>query len=549
MAWIHALSAGTGADAEVIGGKARGLVTLLRLGLPVPPGFVITTEACRAFLRDGRPPEGFTGELAAAVGALEAATGRRFGGPERPLTVSVRSGGAVSMPGMMNTVLNLGLTRAATAGLAAETGDARFARDCRRRYLAGYAAAVLGEGAAGAAAGSGGGDAAEELERLIRERTGTPVPDDAAGQLEHAVAAVFSSWHTPRAHTYRELRGLPHDAGTAVIVQAMVFGNRDARSGTGVVFSRHPGTGAPGAFGEVLFGGQGEEVVGGGAETSPLGALAGREPGVMASLLAALERMERHCRDACYAEFTFERGGLSVLQMRPGGFTGRAAVRVAVELAEEGTIRREEALLRISPAELGRARVSGIDPADRGEVLLRGIGASPGAASGRVATTAEAAVRMAGAGPVILVRPETSPVDLRGLAAAAGVLTARGGPASHAAVVARSLGKPAVVGAAALDFGRSREAGGYAGEGGVPVRIGGRPLPEGALITVDGTGGEVVAGRARVVVDAGGPWPGRLLGWADTVAGTGTTAGRSGAERLRAARAVLGVREPAPDGA
>jgi pyruvate, orthophosphate dikinase len=499
MRWIRPLAPAVEEPAEVLGAKAHSLVVLQRLGLPVPPGFVITTAACRAFLRDGRLPDGLDAELPAAVVELEAATGRRLGGPRRPLAVSVRSGASVSMPGMMSTVLNLGLTAEATAGLAAETGDRGFALDSRRRFLSSFASAVGGE----------------------------PVPDDAAGQLERAVAAVCSSWDTPRARTYRELHGIPHDLGTAVTVQAMVFGNRDDHSGTGVAFSRNPNTGQPVPFGEVLFGGQGEEVVSGGSLTRPLQELAGREPTVWAGLLEALDRVESRYRDACYLEFTFEAGEPWVLQARPGRFVGGAAVRLAVDLADEGAIGRPEALLRVSSRQLQHVRTPRIVAADGAEVLTRGLGACPGVAVGRVATTADTAARMAADGPVILARPQTSPLDLHGLAAATGVVTARGGPASHAAVVARAMGKPAVVGVADL----------MVDVAGGSVRAGGRTVPEGTVIAIDGTGGEVVLGRPRIATAARDPHLERLLEWADQVSGGGSDGGE--AARLGAAHAAL----------
>ncbi|GIH81392.1 pyruvate, phosphate dikinase [Planobispora longispora] len=501
MTWIHPLSAETEETPGVLGGKGHGLVVLRRLGLPVPPGFVIGTGACRAFLRDGRFPDGLDAELTAAVSALEAATGRRFGGRERPLALAVRSGGSVSMPGMMNTILNLGLTAEAAAGLAAETGDARFALDSRLRFLSGFASAVAGE----------------------------PVPDDAMRQLELAVGAVFSSWDTPRATTYRELHGIPHELGTAVTVQAMVFGNRDDRSGAGVAFSRDPNTGERVPFGDVLFGRQGEDVVSGGSATRPLAELAGREPAVWAGLLEAMDRIEGHCRDACQVEFTFEAGALWLLQVRPGGLVGRAAVRVAVDLADEDLISRREALLRVSPRHLRHASTPRIEITGTLDVLTRGLGACPGVAAGRVATTAERAARMAADGPVILVRPQTSPLDMHGLAAAAGVVTALGGPASHAAVVARAMGKPAVVGAAGL----------VVDVAAATVRAGGRTVPEGTFLTIDGTGGEIVVGSPRVVTAPADVHLHRLLEWADEVTGGGDGAGHDDAERLAAARAVL----------
>jgi pyruvate,orthophosphate dikinase len=429
MRWIRRLSAETDETAEVLGGKAHGLVVLHRLGLPVPAAFVVTTEACRAFLRDGRLPAGLDEELAAAVTGFD--------------VVSVRSGAAVSMPGMMNTILDVELTSAEVA--------------------------------------------------------------------RSAVEAVFSSWNTPRARTYRELHDIPHDLGTAAIVQRMVFGDRDEHSGAGVAFSRDPNTGANVPFGDVLFGHQGEAVVSGRSQTLPLSALADREPAVWAGLLDALRRVEAHYRDACYVEFTYESGELWLLQVRPGRFGGAAAVRVATDLADEGVLDRREALLRISPHHLQHVRTPRIAPGEK--VVARGVGACPGVATGRVATTADAAVRMAVDGPVVLVRPETSPHDMRGLAAATGILTARGGPASHAAVVARAMGKPAVVGVSEL------------------------VLSEGTLITIDGTSGEVVLGSSRVVTTTADGHLKRLLRWADEVSGDDTE--RDEADRLCAAHAVL----------
>jgi pyruvate,orthophosphate dikinase len=478
MTWIYPLAAQVAETANVLGGKGYGLIVLHRLGLPVPPGFVISTAACRAFLREERLPDGLAAELAAAISALEAATRRRLGGSVRPLVVSVRSGGGVSMPGMMNTILNVGLTREATAALAAETGGVRFALDSRQRFLSGFAATVSGV-----------------------------APDDAMRQLELAVCAVFSSWHTPRAKTYRELHEIPHHLGTAVVVQAMAFGNRDDHSGSGVAFSRDPNTGERTPFGEVLFGCQGEDVVSGRSKTRPLSELAVREPAVQAALAAALTRIEEHYRDACQVEFTFEAGALWLLQVRPGGLAGRAAVRVAVDLADEGVISRREALLRVSPRHRQSARTPRIQSVGALDILTRGIGACPGVAVGRAATTADRAARMAATGPVILVRPYTSPLDMHGLAVAAGIVTARGGPASHAAVVARALGKPAVVGAADL----------VVDDAAASARAGGRTLPEGTLLTIDGTSGEVVVGSPPIITAPTDSHLRRLLEWAEEI--------------------------------
>ncbi|TDC25959.1 pyruvate, phosphate dikinase [Streptomyces sp. 8K308] len=505
MRWIRAISAELlGEEAETLGGKAIGLALLHRLGLRVPAGFVVTTRACRAFLRDGRLPAGLDDELMTAVADLERATGRAFGGPGRPLAVSVRSGASVSMPGMLATILDLGLTTGTTEALAVETGDRPFALDSRRRLLAGLAAAVPACG---------------------------PVPDDAAGQLRLALQAVFSSWDAPRARTYRAVHDIPHDLGTAAIVQAMVFGNRDDHSGTGVAFSRDPTTGENLPFGEVLFGRQGEDVVSGGTTTRPLRALAEREPAVWAELHAALRRIEAHYRDACYVEFTYQSGELWLLQVRPGRFAGGAAVRVATDLVDEGVIGRHEALRRVSPRHLVHVRTPRVAPSAEVDVFARGTGACPGVAVGRVATTTDLAVRMAREAPVVLVRPETSPDDMRGLAAATGIVTARGGPASHAAVVARAMGKPAVVGVAGL----------VVDVAGGTVTAGGRTLRDGTLVTIDGTGGEVALGRPLVVADPAGDHLRRLLGWADDVSGDRSE--RDESQRLAAAQAALASRE------
>ncbi|GLY64885.1 pyruvate, phosphate dikinase [Amycolatopsis taiwanensis] len=498
MKWIRPLDADIAESADLVGAKARGLVELHRLGLPVPAGFVVTTEACRAFLRDGHLPAGLGDELESAMALLEKATGRRFGG-RPPLAVSVRSGASVSMPGMMDTILNLGLTAENTAALAAETDEAHFALESRLRF-----------------------------EHALRELHGCAIPNTPAEQLKLAVETVFASWRSPRARTYRELHAIDHDLGTAVIVQVMVFGNRNERSGTGVAFSRNPSTGEPTAFGEVLFAHQGEDVVAGTSATLPLDDLATRQPEVWKVLADALERAETHYRDAVYVEFTFEAGKLWLLQVRPGRFTGAAAVRVAVDLAGAGRIAREEAVLRVSPRNLDHARTPRIDPSADTVVLGRAIGACPGVATGRLATTTEAAIRMSSDGAVILVRPETSPNDMNGLAVAAGILTARGGPASHAAVVARAMNKPAVVGLGTLTVEDTNAA----------VTINGRALDEGTLITIDGSSGEVVLGRAPLLIGGADEYTEQLLGWADDLSGDHGT-GRGAAERLDAARSAL----------
>ncbi|MEU6265871.1 pyruvate, phosphate dikinase [Saccharopolyspora shandongensis] len=537
MRWIRTISAQVEETAETLGSKAHGLVLLHRLGLRVPAGFVVTTAACRAFLRQGRLPGGLDDELATAIADLELTTERSFGGPQKPLAVSVRSGASVSMPGMMSTILNLGLTTEATAGLAVETGDRPFALNSRLRFLSSFASAVADGARATVHRGifeRGTGDeearltdAIKAVENFVRARGDQPIPDDATRQLELAVEAVFSSWDAPRARTYRAVNDIPHDLGTAVIVQTMVFGNRDDHSGTGVAFSRNPNTGANIPFGEVLFGHQGEDVVSGRSMTRPLHELAEREPAVWAELLDALSRIEGHYRDACYVEFTFQAGELWILQVRPGRFAGGAAVRVATELVDERVIGRHEALLRVSSQHLRHVRTPRIAASEEADIFARGLGACPGVAVGKVATTADRAVRMARDAPVILVRPETSPNDMHGLAAAIGIVTARGGPASHAAVVARAMGKPAVVGIADLTVDVDTGS----------VTAGGRTVRNGTLVTIDGTSGEVALGSPRVVANAADDHLHRLLEWADAISGDHSE--RDESERLDAAHAAL----------
>lgn len=479
------LGAADSPGVDVVGGKGDGLLACARIGLPVPPGFVIGTDAWRAWSDaraddTGRPGGRLPDEVRAAVAHglehLESVTGRRLGG-DHPLVVSVRSGAAVSMPGMLSTVLDVGLTTDATAALAAETGDEQFAGDCRRRLLAGWAA--------------------------VDPRDAPP--DDAAAQVERAVAAVLASWEAPRARTFRRLHGIPDDAGTAVVVQAMAFGNRDARSGTAVVQSRDPLTGERGPVGDALVQQQGADVVGGTSAVRPVADLAAIAPEACVDLRAVLDVLERRYRDAVEVEVTVESGRLWLLQVRRATLGGRAAVRVAVDLVDEGLLDRREALRRVTSTHLRQARVPHLDPAHPHDVVTRGTPASQGVAVGRVALTSAAAVRLSAGGPVLLVRPETSPEDLPGLTAAVGVLTSRGGASSHAAVVARSLGRPAVVGAGEMDVDVA---------GGV-VRVGGRTVAEGDLLSVDGSTGVVVAGTPRVVTGADDPALRRLLGWVD----------------------------------
>jgi pyruvate,orthophosphate dikinase len=460
---------------NLIGGKAANLALMTtQLGLPVPPGFAITTEACRTYLATGWP-QGLDDELTAAMRRLEDAVGRRFGDPRNPLLVSVRSGAPVSMPGMMDTILNLGLNEKTTRGLAESSGDAAFASDCRRR-----------------------------LEEMFTHIVGVAtVPDDPWQQLRAAVEAVFRSWNSDRARAYRSHEGIADDLGTAVTVQAMVFGNWGADSGTGVLFTRNPSTGEPVLYGDMLFVSQGEDVVAGTHQTQPLTVLDATLPAVGRELRQFADSLERHFADLCDIEFTIEHGKLWLLQVRVGKRSPRAALRIAVDMAEapDFPLSRAQAVERVAGY---LAKPPTVSTGSNGQtlVLATGLPASPGIATGEIATTPSSAVAVAEAGrPVILVRSETSPDDVQGMARAAGVLTSRGGLASHAAVVARGWGIPAVVGAEAVKVGDQE------------VDIAGRLLKAGDTITIDGGTGEIFAGaiaRSTTVV----PEAGTLLAWA-----------------------------------
>jgi pyruvate,orthophosphate dikinase len=451
----------------VIGSKAANITVMANeLGLPVPPGFAISTGTCRDYLADGWP-DGLEDELREQMARVEARVGHRFGDPADPLLVSVRSGAPVSMPGMMDTILNLGLNDATEAGLAAVAGP-EFATACRTR-----------------------------LDRMYREIVGVDeVPADPWAQLRGAVEAVFRSWNSDRARAYRRREGIPDDLGTAVTVQAMVFGNRGPGSGTGVLFTRNPATGEPSLYGDVMFEAQGEDVVAGTHRTEPIAVLDERLPEVASELRAYADRLERHYADLCDIEFTIEQGRLWMLQVRVGKRSPQAALRIALDMAEDETfpLSRREAVERVV-AHLADPPMTVAERDGAARVLTTGLPASPGIASGEIVTTPEAAVDAADAGrTVILVRSETSPDDVHGMARAAGILTATGGLASHAAVVARGWGIPAVVGATELRVGEGR------------VEVGERSLEAGETITIDGGTGEVfegaVAGVATIVPEA-----------------------------------------------
>ncbi|MGQ0623851.1 MAG: pyruvate, phosphate dikinase [Sporichthyaceae bacterium] len=504
------------ADPAVLGGKGAALVEIAGLGLPVPPGFVIPTQCGRAYLESGALPAGLAQEVAARTAALQAAAGRRFGDDADPLLVAVRSGAAVSMPGMMDTVLNVGLTMVGAANLAARTGNARFAWTSMERLLDAFARTVRGIGGGEIEdvlldvprdpdPGRAAKGRCEALCTLVESASGRAFPD-AAGQLRESIEAVFSSWRSPRAVAYRRHKGIAEDMGTAVVVQAMVFGNRDADSGSGVAFTRDPSTGARGVYGDFLFLAQGEEVVAGERDTDPLPVIGERLPEVYRQLGEVLGALERHARDLCDVEFTIESGRLYVLQTRVGQRSGRAAVTVAVDLVDEGLISVDEALARVDAEQLAAAAALrfATEP-DPAEIIARGLGASPGAVRGIAAFDSGRAQKLAEAGhDVVLLRPSTSPIDLPGVLAAVGVVTGRGGRTSHAAVVARGLNRPAVCGVGELVVAADRRS----------ATLAGHTLREGEPLSVDGDRGVLSRGhRESSPGEENDPALTRFLAW------------------------------------
>jgi pyruvate,orthophosphate dikinase len=507
----------------LLGGKGAGLAEMARIGVPVPPGFTLTTEVCRLYLRQGAYPDGLREQVHAALERLERATGKTFGASSSPLLVSVRSGAAFSMPGMMDTILNLGLTEQTAAALAAESGDARFAWDSCRRFVQMYGDVVLGvhadvfEGRMEAMKRARGVSLDTELtaddlrtltaefKALVRNHTGSAFPDDPQDQLWGAIHAVFNSWQTPRARAYRRINHIADDLGTAVNVCSMVFGNLGDDSGTGVAFTRDPSTGEARLYGEFLVNAQGEDVVAGIRDPLAIEGMAQALPGAYAELLDAARLLEDHFRDAQDLEFTVERGRLYLLQTRNAKRTGRAAVRMAVEMVDEGRITPEEAVLRVEPEQLDQLLHPMIDPAAQVQVLTTGLPASPGAASGQVVFNPDEAAERGPREPVILVRRETSPEDFHGMVAAQGILTARGGMTSHAAVVARGMGKCCVAGAGALAMDEARRR----------FTVGDVTVREGEWITLDGGTGRVILGRVPTVEPEPSDELRRLMEWAD----------------------------------
>ena len=539
--WVYGFGGGKAeGDAgmkALLGGKGANLAEMSAIGLPVPPGFTLSTEVCTYYDERGKGyPEGLEAELDAALAAVEKIVGARFGDPANPLLVSVRSGGRASMPGMMDTILNLGLNDDTVEGLAELSGDGRFAYDSYRRFIQMYASVVLGvehhqfEELIEFAKDEKGVGLDTELEAedwktlvgrfkaMIEENLGAPFPLDPRDQLWRAIGAVFGSWRNPRAITYRRLHDIPDDWGTAVNVQAMVFGNMGENCATGVAFTRDPSTGENAFWGEYLVNAQGEDVVAGirtpqnltllgkAANNSKLPAMEEVMPEIFAQLDAVRGKLEDHYRDVQDIEFTVQKGVLWMLQTRTGKRTTQAALRIAVEMAREKLISREEAVARIDPLALDQLLHPTLDPGADVTILTRGLPASPGAASGIVAFTADEAEALAGKGEdVILVRIETSPEDIHGMHAARGILTARGGMTSHAAVVARGMGRPCVAGAGELRIDYPARA----------MTVRDITVKAGKRITIDGSAGTVMLGQAPTIQPTLSGEFETLMGWAD----------------------------------
>ena len=540
--WVYAFGGGA-ADGSaqmknLLGGKGANLAEMSSLGLPVPAGFTITTEACTHYYGQQRTyPAELSGQVEAAMARVEALSGRGFGDPANPLLVSVRSGARASMPGMMDTVLNLGLNDATVEGLALQAGDRRFAYDSYRRFIQMYSNVVLGldhhlfeeildDRKDGLGVSVDTALTADDWQAVVSaykaevlRELGKPFPEDPQQQLWGAVGAVFDSWMNDRAKFYRRMHDIPEAWGTAVNVQSMVFGNMGETSATGVAFTRNPSTGEDRLYGEFLINAQGEDVVAGIRTPQPLTRAAREEMGETAPSMEeampevyrqfheVVGRLERHYRDMQDIEFTVERGRLYILQTRAGKRTAKAALKIAVEMAKAGLITREEAILRVDPASLDQLLHPTIDPTADRQIIAIGLPASPGAATGKLVFTAEAAEREGATESVILARVETSPEDIRGMDAARGVITARGGMTSHAAVVARGMGRPCVSGAGELSIDAAA---------GV-MRARGGTWRAGDIITIDGSRGEVLAGAiAMIEPELSGDF-GELMGWADQV--------------------------------
>ena len=525
--WVYLFREGSGDQKDLLGGKGAGVAEMTRAGMPVPPGFTITTEACRQYYADGKQfPEGLWEQATAALKDVEKATGKGFGDADNPLLVSVRSGAKFSMPGMMDTVLNLGLNPDTLGGLQRLTGDERFALDAYRRFVQMFGKIVKGldgdkfeEALTGAKKLAGVKTDAEldpaNLRELVKSfiglyerETGEDFPTDPIDQLRQAIEAVFRSWNTDRAVAYRRAEKIPDDLGTAVNVQTMVFGNMGEGSGTGVAFTRNPITGAKELYGDYLDNAQGEDVVAGIRDTEPISGLKRRMPEVYKQFTDYAEKLEAHYKDVQDLEFTIERGKLYMLQTRNAKRTGEAAVRLAIAMQKEGVISKEQAVARVEPRQLEQLLHPRVDPNAKEKPIGKGVPASPGAATGAAVFDADTAEEWGQDGKaVILVRVETNPSDVHGMIAAKGILTSTGGTASHAALVARGMGRPCIVGANEIEVDlRARE-----------FSSNGTTIKQGDEITVDGTTGNVYKGKVSTIEPKPSADFKTLLSWADGI--------------------------------
>lgn len=543
--YVYPFEQGRGEDRALLGGKGAGLAEMSRIGLPVPPGFTITTEACNTYQDLGRFPDGMMDEVFRHLAQLEQKLERRLGDVDQPLLVSVRSGAPISMPGMMDTVLNLGLNSETTEGLARLTQNRRFALDSYRRFIQMFGNVVMQlehhqfEDILGAVKEQEGinldtelneqhlSTVIEKYKKLVRTRTGREFPDDPREQLEMAIKAVFDSWKNPRAVVYRRVNKIADTLGTAVNIQSMVFGNMSDSSATGVLFTRDPNTGEPGMYGEYLVNAQGEDVVAGIRTPKSIQEMASEMPKTFKELTDVCHLLETHYRDMQDIEFTVENEKLYLLQTRTGKRTARAAVKIAVDMVKEGIITKSEALLRQDGEQVARLLYRQIDPNAELSVLAQGLPASPGAASGKVVFDADDAESLGNQGvKVILVRPETTPDDIHGIVAAQGVLTSRGGMTSHAAIVARGMGKPAVTGCEVLRINLSEKT----------FYVGNTRVEYGSVVTIDGATGRIVLGEVPTVEPALSEEFNLLLTWADEVKRLGVEANADTPEDARKAR-------------
>lgn len=543
--YVYAFSEGNAGMRDLLGGKGANLAEMTRLGLPVPPGFIITTEACNEYTQVGHYPPGLDGQVETYLDQVEVTMGKKLGDPENPLLISVRSGAKYSMPGMMDTILNLGLNDITLERLVKKTSNRRFVLDSYRRFIQMFGSVVMGvekdkfEHALIKLKEDKGlktdiemtekdlDDLIVKFKEIVKRETGKGFPDDPREQLDLSIKAVFSSWMNERAISYRNHYGIPHDLGTACSIQVMVFGNMGNDSATGVAFTRNPSTGEKKLYGEYLINAQGEDVVAGVRTPQPIEKLSEEMPEVYNEFASVAELLEKHYKEVQDMEFTIERGKLYTLQTRNGKRTAVAAIKIAVDMVEEGLITEKEAINRIDPNELDQLLHPQIDPNAEVEVLAKGLNASPGAATGKVIFDADLAEELGSKGEnVILTRWQTNPDDIHGMIAARGILTSEGGMTSHAAVVARGMGKPAVCGAEAIRIDIENRL----------FNVDGKVVNEGDLVTIDGGTGRVIIGEVPLVAPAINEDFQQILRWADEYRSLGVKTNADNGEDAAKAR-------------